>query len=192
MEIQVDLSPVITSREYQKDIFQIVCIELYMLFFNYIIKYIIWPTSSERRLESLENQMRKGFTGAIGTVDGTNIVLLYKPGGDLIGKHYYTKKNQYFIELYAVCNSNKKFIYAITGYSGATHDTRVWSLTQIHQNPSRYFSSGEYLLGDSAYLPTKIIVPSYKETAKNNPQNKEFNRSLSSVRIDIEHSFGYT
>ncbi len=108
--------------------------------------YITWPTSSERRLESPENQMRKGLTGAIGKVDGSDIVLLYKPGGDLIGEHYYTRKNQYSIDLCAVCNSSKKFIYAITGYPGATHDARVWGLTQIHQNPSRYFSSGEYLL----------------------------------------------
>lgn len=28
------------------------------------------------------------------------------------------------------------------------------------------------------------------ELAKSNPQNKEFNRSLSIVRIDIEHAFG--
>ena len=34
------------------------------------------------------------------------------------------------------------------------------------------------------------MVPPYKGAAKNNPQNKEFNRCLSSVRIDIEHAFG--
>ena len=50
-------------------------------------KYITWPTSTERRLESLENQMKKGFTGAIiGKVDGTDIILLYKPEGDLVGR----------------------------------------------------------------------------------------------------------
>lgn len=144
-------------------------------------KYIKWFNPSERRLESLENQIRKGFIGVIGKVDGTDIVLLYKPGGDSIGKHYYTRDNQYSIDLFAVCNSNKKFIYAITGYSDATHDARVWGLTQIHQNLLRYFSSGEYLLGDSTYPPTKIMLPPYKRAAKNNPQNKEFNRSLSSV-----------
>ena len=57
--------------------------------------------------------MRKGFTGAIIGKVGTNIVLLYKPRGDLIGEHYYTGKNQYSIDLCAVCNSSIKFIYAI-------------------------------------------------------------------------------
>lgn len=106
------------------------------------------------------------------------------------GKHYYTKKNQYSINFCAVGNSSKKFIYAITGYSGVTHDAQVWGLTQIYQNSSRYFLSREYLLRDSAYPPTRIIVPPYKGVAKNNPQNKEFNQYLSSIQFDIEHAFG--
>lgn len=73
--------------------------------------------------------MRKGFTGAIGKVDSINIVLLYKVGGDLVGKYYYNKKNQYSINLCAICNSNKKFIYAINRYLGATYDAQVWGLT---------------------------------------------------------------
>lgn len=134
--------------------------------------------------------MKKGFTEAVGKVDGIDIVLLYKPGGDLVGKHYFTRKNKYAIDLCAICNSSKKFIYVITRYSGATHDVRVWGLTQIHQNPSRLFSPGEYLLGDAAYPPSKIMVPPYKGAAKNLPQNKEFNRRLSSLQTDIEPAFG--
>lgn len=88
-------------------------------------KYIILPTFSERCLRSLENQTRKRFTGAIGKVDDIDIVLLYKPGSDLIGKYYYTKKNQNFLNLCVVYNSSKMFIYAITGYSGATYDRQV-------------------------------------------------------------------
>ena len=34
------------------------------------------------------------------------------------------------------------------------------------------------------------MVPPYKGAAKNNSQNKEFNQSLLSVCIDIEHAFG--
>ncbi len=80
------LSLVVTSGEYQRDISQIVCIVIYSLF-QLRHKYITWPTSTERRLESLENQMKKGFTGAIiGKVDGTDIILLYKPEGDLVGR----------------------------------------------------------------------------------------------------------
>lgn len=134
--------------------------------------------------------MKKGFTEAVRKVDGTDIVLLYKPGGDLVGKHYFTRKNKYAIDLCAICNSSNKFIYVITRYSGATHDVRVWGLTQTHQNPSRFFSPGEYLLGDAAYPPSKIMVPPYKGAAKNLPQNKEFNRRLSSRQTDIEPAFG--
>lgn len=69
--------------------------------------------------------MRKRFTGAIGKVDDIDIVLLYKPESNLIDKYYYTKKNQNFLNLCVVYNSNKIFIYAITGYSIATYDRQV-------------------------------------------------------------------
>ena len=69
-------------------------------------------------------------------------------------EHYHTRKKKYSIDLCAAYNFSKKFIYAITGYSGATHDARAWGLTRIHQNSFRFFSSGEYLLGDAAYQPT--------------------------------------
>lgn len=37
--------------------------------------------------------MKKYFTRSIEKVNDINLILLYKSGGDLIGKHYYTKKN---------------------------------------------------------------------------------------------------
>lgn len=92
-------------------------------------KYIIWHISLEHHFKSFENQMRKGFTGAIGKADCTDISLLYKPRDDLIDKYYYTRKNQYLIDFHAVCNFSKKSIYAITRYSGVMHNAQVWSLT---------------------------------------------------------------
>ena len=63
----------------------------------------------------MQNQDRKGFLGAVGKVDGTDIVLHYKPGGKFHGEHFYTRKKRYAIDLCAVYNSNKQFIYTLTG-----------------------------------------------------------------------------
>ena len=52
-------------------------------------KYICWPSREARRLESLQNQEQAGFLGAVGKVDETDIVLHYKPGGKLLGEHYF-------------------------------------------------------------------------------------------------------
>lgn len=76
----------------------------------------------------------------------------------------------------------------ITRYSGAMHDIQVWGLTQIYQNLPKICVFRKYFLGDSTYLPTKIMVSLYKEIAKNNIQNKVLNKSLSSVYINIDYA----
>ena len=83
----------LTNEKYQKDIISNGIHRVIYFLYQLQHKYITYLTSTERRLESLENQMKKVFTKAIGKADGINIVLLYKPGGDLVGKYYYTKKN---------------------------------------------------------------------------------------------------
>lgn len=60
------------------------------------------PTFSEYLFKSLENQMRKNLIRAIRKDNDTDIILLHKPGGNLINKHYYTRKNQYFINFCVV------------------------------------------------------------------------------------------
>lgn len=50
--------------------------------------YIRWPTDNKRRIESMKNQDREGFLGAVEKVDGTDIVLWYKPGGVFHGEHF--------------------------------------------------------------------------------------------------------
>lgn len=57
-------------------------------------KYVYWPSREARRLESLQNQERAGFLGAVGKVDRTDIVLHYKPGGELLGEHYFNQKKK--------------------------------------------------------------------------------------------------
>lgn len=153
-------------------------------------KYIRWPLEDERRNESLANQERAGFLGAVGKADGTDIVLHYKPGGELLGEHFFNRKKRYAIDLCAICDSDKRITYMLTGFSNAMHDARVWGHTNIHRNPTAYLSPGQYILGDAAYTPTKYMVPPYKAPEANRSENHAFNKQLSHIRIDIEHTFG--
>ncbi len=138
----------------------------------------------------MRNQDRGRFLGVIGKVDGTDIVLQYKPGGVFHGEHFYSRKKLYAIDLCAVCDSQKCFIYSLVGFSNITHDSRVCAATQIHQHLTRFFTPGQYLLGDSADSPTKYMVPPYKAPYTSHRSNRKFNRRLSSIHIDIEHAFG--
>ena len=153
-------------------------------------QYIKWPSATERRRESINNDEREGFLGAIGKADNTDIVLQCKPGGEFNDEAFWNKKKRYALDLCAMCDSSKKFIYMLTGFSNATHDARVWGHTRLHQDPETYFSEGQYLLGDSAYTNTEYMVTPYKAPHTRQKRIRKFNRRLSSIRIDIEHAFG--
>ena len=77
------------------------------------------------------------------------------------------------------------------GYPGSVHDCRVLHSMDIADNPKKYFSPMEYLLGDSAYANKfSFIVTPYHAPASEIPANQQFNALLSKTRILIEHTFG--
>lgn len=49
----------------------------------------------------MKNQDRERFFGIVGKVDGTDIILQYKPGGIFHGKHFCKRKKHYSIDLCA-------------------------------------------------------------------------------------------
>ncbi|KDQ48957.1 hypothetical protein JAAARDRAFT_102690, partial [Jaapia argillacea MUCL 33604] len=53
------------------------------------------------------------------------------------------------------------------------------------------FDDGEFIWADSAYLISTWIVAPYKKPERDIPENEEFNRHLSMVRIRSEHVIGY-
>ena len=89
-----------------------------------------------------------------------------------------------------MCDHSRKFIYTFIGWPGSVHDATAYNRSELAQSPQTFFSRGEYLLADKAFKCTPSVIPPFKKPAANKRQNKEFNRRLSSIRIDIEHSFG--
>jgi hypothetical protein len=70
---------------------------------------------------------------------------------------------------------------------------RVWSNTTIAQNPDRFFSPREYILGDSAFSNRTYLVPAFKQLGSQmqlqNGQAK-FNVLHSGARVRSEHTIG--
>ena len=151
---------------------------------------IRWPSPESRNRESFINYDRAGFVGTVGSLDGTDIVLDNKPGGEYKGEQFFNRKKRYAIDLCAICNSDLTFTYYLTGFSNAAHDSRVFSSTQLYHHPEDFFSPGQYLLADSAYAASRYLVAPYKAPAANKAENKAFNKLLSSCRVNIEHAFG--
>ena len=141
-------------------------------------------------MESMTNMEQEGFGRIVSKVDGTDIVLNYKPSGIFDGKMFWNQKKCYALDVCAVCNSKKEIIYFLTNWLNNQHDAGVFASTRLYQSLMKFFGPRQYLLGDAAYTFTKYMIPLYKASEANHSENKKFNKKLSKVRIDIKHTFG--
>lgn len=141
-------------------------------------------------MESMKNSDWEGFLGVVGKLDGTDIVLKFKPGGIFKGEIFFNRKKRQAVDLCTLCDSSKRFTYILAGWPNSQHDAQSFVSTSIHRNPRRYFSPGEYFLGDSAYSNTSYSIGPYKSPYIKDISDRKFNQKLSSVRVDIEHAFG--
>ena len=92
-----------------------------------------------------------------------------------------------------ICDDQNRVLYFNAGWPGSTHDNRVFRNSDIFTNREDYFSEYEYLLGDSAYSASSVMVQAFKKDASTAclPGDKEFfNTALAQVRITSEHCIG--
>ena len=58
--------------------------------FNLKDQFITWLNSRKRLHKSMVNDERQGFIGVVGKVDGTDIILKFKPGGHFKRELFFT------------------------------------------------------------------------------------------------------
>ncbi|KNZ58773.1 uncharacterized protein VP01_1864g1 [Puccinia sorghi] len=81
----------------------------------------------------------------------SQLVSRSKPSVD--AQDYYSRKGLYGLSTLMVCDSEKRIRYYFTGWSGCSHDTRLWDNCNLNLDQSLFFSQGQYLIGDSAWIP---------------------------------------
>lgn len=151
---------------------------------------VYWPDKEERE-EMRKRLTAYGFRHCVGIIDGTLVQLTFRP----LAYHecYYPRKSMYCINVMIVCDDKKRIIFYNAGWPGSTHDNRVFRNSKLFYNRDRYFSHHEYLLGDSAYSASPIMVQAFKKqasTAELPRQHKFFNTCLAQTRIASEHCIG--
>jgi hypothetical protein len=80
----------------------------------------------------------------------------------LHGEEYFTRKSRYAVVAMVVNDDERCIRYLNVGWPASVHDQWVWKNSVVDKNPHQFFTSGEYLLGDSAFANTATLVPAYK------------------------------
>jgi hypothetical protein len=151
---------------------------------------VYWPDQEERK--DMKNRLcTTGFRHCVGIIDGTLIELEKKPRK--YPECYYSRKSSYALNVMVVCDDRKRITYYYAGWPGSAHDNRVWRNSKLFLNRVKYFSNLEYLLGDSAYSSSMIMVQAFKKRMQASTLPVEqmlFNTLLAKVRISSEHCIG--
>ena len=151
---------------------------------------VSWPTEEERN-EMKVRLTSTGFRHCVGIADGTLIPLLRKP--KVFHECYFCRKSIYAMNVLVVCDDRARIIYYLAGWPGSTHDNRVLKSSQMYTNRESFFSPLEYVIGDSAFSNSSVMVPAFKKGRNETvlPREKElFNTLLAKVRIKSEHCIG--
>jgi len=99
----------------------------------------------------------------------------------LNAEDYFTWKVNYAIKALFVCHDTAKITLVEMGWPGSMHDNQVWLNSDVYLAKENYFSNKEYLLGDSAFSASMVMVPALK----NGP-----NATLSEEKQVIQHKAG--
>ncbi|KAF4149524.1 DDE superfamily endonuclease [Phytophthora infestans] len=150
--------------------------------------YTAWPSATKRTTSSAFHSARYGLSGAIGFVDGTFVNFSQKPHVD--GHLFFTRKKRYRLNVQIFCDEDQRILHVHTGWPGSCGDALVFSHTQVSKNSERYFSIGEYLIGDSGYALSERLFAPYKMPRAARSDNARFNTIVSSARVVNENCIG--
>jgi hypothetical protein len=91
-----------------------------------------------------------------------------------------------------VCDDIGRILYYHVGWPGFVHDNRVWRNSSLFTQCRDQFSPKQYLLGDTAFTASSIMVPPFKLTPGCGlPQGRStFNTLLAKPRVKSEHCIG--
>ena len=151
---------------------------------------LFWPESDERIEIANRIQTKFMFPNCVGITDGTLLPFELKP--QLNGEDYFCRKSCYALHALITCDDTGRIRDVVIGWPGSVHDNRVWTTSDLFINRASNFAPNEYLLGDSAFQPSSVMISAFKKPRGcSYQQNHEFfNTLLAKPRVKSEHCIG--
>ena len=148
----------------------------------------------ERLAGAMSTRNGNTLNGCIGALDGMAIKIL-KPRETCTPNplHYLNRKGYFSINLQAIADANRKFLYMSMATAGGTHDSLAWSMSALatHLESSDGLPRGYWIAADDAYACTSYLVSPYSLQACKKDRTKDhFNYYQSRSRINVECAFG--
>ncbi|KAL3699429.1 hypothetical protein R1sor_017451 [Riccia sorocarpa] len=149
---------------------------------------IAWPDRQEQAVNSALAEL--GFPGCIGLVDGTLVKLSQRPRDD--GETYFDRKSNYSMNVQDICDQHKRVIYFFAGMPGTCHDLTCLRRSSLWGclGSALLFDNGQYLLGDSGYIPLDCLVCSYKRTNGDMNKRDEWSEDDHPIEEEREDDLG--
>ncbi|XP_054081522.1 putative nuclease HARBI1 [Zeugodacus cucurbitae] len=143
-----------------------------------------------RQMLRVSNATYSEMPFCIGYIDGTEIKLAESPVIDPIS--FFSRKHIYSIKAQIVCDYKLKIRHVMVGHVGSWHDARVYRSSSLFLQKDKFFSSQQWLAGDSAYPLSETMITPFRSNARVLDINSRINFNLrhSKFRVRVEHCFG--
>ena len=163
-------------------------------------QYIKFPTTPAETEECIATFLETGseLPNVAGAIDGTHIAMI-APRVDAVD--YFSRYQKHDMIVQGVVDGTGKFIDAVAGFPGSAHDSRVLRNSFIYDEAEQGnilqaprvnidgHEIGPYLVGDSAYPLLPWLIKPFPEGTRD-PEEKTFNKELSTARVTVERAFG--
>jgi hypothetical protein len=134
------------------------------------------------------------YSGYIGALDGIAIRVKCFSTNDVPDPgNYYCRKGFHALNVQAICDPKKRFLWCSTGHKGGTHNSWAFFETNLYNLleslAKELQEQGLYLAGDSAYALAVFLLTPFDNAGPKSIEDS-FNFYHSSSRIFIECAFG--
>lgn len=150
-------------------------------------EFIFLPRNHDELLKNFEGFYKiAGFPTVFGTIDCTHVKIIGQGGEN--GEIYRNRKQFHSINVQSVSDSNLMFQDIVVRWPGSTHDSHIFSSSNLKLKLERGDFENGVLLADGGYkLETYLITPIRNPATE---QEKKFNRVQISTRNTVERKYG--